>query len=289
MTFLESFIKSFYQYLLDIVPYFLLATSITAFIQSYVNLSLIKRFMKNPYTASITTGVVGGLLPVCSCSMIPVALMINSLSKSYAPVITFLIVAPIVSPITVILTYALFGYKMALFRVGATFIFALLTAYIVHALFKKPSQIPIGAVSKRLVENRFRLFLKYLLDTVKLTGKYILIGITIAAFIKTVVPSTWVAYISKTFLSYPLISLVSIPVYVCSGEDVPIAKALFEVGFTQGNALTFMLASSGICLPTIVATLSFLPRALVFIYAGSWFILSTVTGLIYDYAISGLV
>lgn len=282
---LESFARNFYEYVRDIFPYFLLATFISALIQVYVNLSWIKRFMKNSYLASVFTGAIGGLLPVCSCSMIPVSLMINSLSKSYAPVVSFLMVAPVVSPITVFLTYALFGVNVAIFRVVVTFIFALFTAYVVDKLFKKPSQIPLGAFSRGNVENKFKLFLNHFLGTFKLTGKYVLIGIAIAAFIKVVVPSTWVAYVSKTLLSYPLISILSIPIYVCSGEEVPIAKALVELGFTQGNALTFMLASSGICLPTITATLSFLPKGVVFLYVTSWFLLSTVIGLFYDYVI----
>ncbi len=287
MSFLENFLRNFYDYLLDILPYFLLALLITALVQTYVNLSFVKKFMKNPFISSVTTGVMGGLLPVCSCSMIPVALMINSFSKSYAPVLSFLIVAPVISPVTVVLTYGLFGLNIAVFRIVFTFLFALIIAYIVHFFFKKPSQIPMGMSSKKDLGNKVSLFFSHFSSTLKLTGKYIIIGLIIAAFIKAVVPSTWAAYISKTVFSYPLISLVSIPIYVCSGEDVPIAKALLDIGFTQGNALTFMLASSGICLPTIVAVMSFLPKRLVALYVTAWFFLSTFMGLLYDYLIFG--
>lgn len=288
MNLLEKFLKNFYDYLWDVLPYFLLALLVTAFIQTYLNLSYVRRFMKNSVVASLMTSVVGGLLPVCSCSMVPVALMINSFSKSYAPVVSFLIVAPVVSPVTIILTYALFGLNIAVFRVLFTFAFAFITAYLVHVWFKKPSQIPMGMSSKKSLEGRFSLFWSHLVSTLQLTGKYIFIGIAIAAFIKAVVPSTWAAYMSKTILSYPLISLVSIPIYVCSGEDVPIAKALLDIGFTQGNALTFMLASSGVCLPTVIAVMSFLPRKVVALYVTAWFLLSTLMGLLYDYLIFGI-
>jgi uncharacterized membrane protein YraQ (UPF0718 family) len=54
------------------------------------------------------------------------------------------------------------------------------------------------------------------------------------------------------------------------------------VGFTTGQAVTFMLGSSGVCLPTIFALFSFLPRKVVFAYSTGWFMFSILTGLIYD-------
>jgi hypothetical protein len=69
--------------------------------------------------------------------MIPVAQLMNSLSKTYAPVISFLIIAPIVSPITLLLTYGVLGFYMTIFRVLGAFLFALVVAYTVDILFKK--------------------------------------------------------------------------------------------------------------------------------------------------------
>ena len=282
MAIIIKFFQVFVEYLIEILPYFLLALLITTFLQTYINMLWIKRFLKNTFLAPVTTGIIGGLLPVCSCSMMPIALMINSLSSSYAPVLSFLIVAPIISPITIALTYALFGWEMTLFRLFGTFIFAMLMSYLAHTLFKKPTQIPTFMKQSKGKESKRDLFISSFLSTLKVMGKYILLGVFIASLIRAVVPSTWVSYVSGSIFSYPLISLVSIPVYVCSGEDVPIARAMFDVGFTGGNALTFMLASSGICLPTIIASMSFLPKRLSLLYALSWFLLSTVLGLLYD-------
>uniref|UniRef100_A0A7C2YWN0 Permease n=1 Tax=Hydrogenobacter sp. TaxID=2152829 RepID=A0A7C2YWN0_9AQUI len=82
--------------------------------------------------------------------------------------------------------------------------------------------------------------------------------------------------------SYPLISFMSVPIYVCSGEEVPIAKALTEVGFTWGNALTFMLGGTGTCMPTILAVMRFLPKALVLAYVIFWILFSMTMGFLYD-------
>lgn len=281
MEYVRVFLNTFYGYAVEIVPYFVLAALITSVIQTYVSLSWFRKALKNEKTAPIFTGLLGGLLPVCSCSMIPVANLINNFSRTYAPVLAFLVVAPVVSPITVTLTFAFFGLEMTLFRVLGVFLYAILLAYSVGMLYKKERTIPLlGGFSS--TESKGSVFLKSFKFTLTSTGKYLLLGIFIAALIKTFMPVELVSYVAGTPLSYPLIALVSVPVYVCSGEDVPIAKALLQVGFTHGNALTFMLGGSGICVPTILATMSFLPKGIVLLYTVSWFFMSLLAGLLFD-------
>ena len=70
--------------------------------------------------------------------MLPVANLINSMSKSYAPVLSFLIIAPVISPVTLLLTYGYFGLSMTLVRLIGTFIFAISFAYLVSFFFTKP-------------------------------------------------------------------------------------------------------------------------------------------------------
>lgn len=283
MEHLSLLLSTFYDYSADILPYYLLATLITSLIQTYTKLNWLRNFITKRKIAPFLTASFGGFLPLCSCSMIPIAHLINSLSKSYSSVIAFLIVTPVVSPITVILTYGFFGLEAAMLRTFGTLAFAVAVAYTVDALFKKEGGIPLLVNFKREnAERKTVILFKSLKYHILFTGRYILIGIAIASLIKTFVPTKVVSYIAGSPLSYPLIALVSIPIYVCSGEDVPIAKALTQVGFTHGNAFTFMLASSGICLPTIFAVKSFLPLRVVFVYTVSWFFLSTLLGFMLD-------
>ncbi len=282
MSMVSLLLSSFYQYCIEILPYFLFAALITSLIQAYVNLNLLRRFLTGSKLAPVFTASFGGLLPLCSCSMVPVAQLINHLSKNYSSVVAFLMVAPVVSPITVALTYGFFGLKMALLRVFATLVFALVVAYAMDVLFKKNKGPSLHITAGQKSEKKAEIFVKSLRYNLFFTGRYLLIGIAIASLIKTFVPIQVVKYIAGSPRSYPLISLVSIPIYVCSGEDVPIAKALVQIGFTHGNAFTFMLASSGICMPTILAVKSFLPSRVVFAYAVSWFLLSTLLGFAID-------
>ncbi|MFN3599047.1 MAG: permease [Aquificaceae bacterium] len=282
MDLIKGFFHNFYYYTVDILPYFLMAVLITSIFQGFTKLSWLKALLKKEKTAPIYTGFLGGLLPLCSCSMLPVANLINSLSKNYAPVISFLIIAPVISPVTLLLTYGYFGLTMTLARLIGTFFFAFLFAYLIGILFKKPKGIPLlmGASQQ---EEGIRLFFYYVKDNLFGIGKYLLLGIFIASLIKTFFPVELVKSIAGSLVSYPLMSLVAIPVYVCSGEEVPIAKALRDIGFTSGNALVFMLSGTGVCIPTIIATLKFLPKGLVLFYLIFWFLFSMIMGVIYDF------
>ena len=94
-----SFVNKFFEYSLEILPYFFIATVFGAFIQSFISFNVIRKFVNNRLLSPIITAIFGASAPVCSCSMIPIAQTINSLSKGYAPAVSFLISAPILSPV----------------------------------------------------------------------------------------------------------------------------------------------------------------------------------------------
>ncbi len=280
MDILKKFFSSLYDYTLDILPFFLIAVLITSLLQGFTSLSWLKVFLRNRRTAPIYTGFLGGLLPLCSCSMLPVANLINSMSRSYSPVLSFLIVAPVVSPVTLILTYGYFNLPMTALRLFGTLFFALLFAYMTDLFFKRQSSLPL-AVSGAST-NGWSSFGNHLKDNLIGIGKYLFVGIVIASLIKTLIPPELIRPIAGSFLSYPLVSFTSIPVYVCSGEEVPIAKALRDIGFSSGASLTFMLGGTGICMPTIIATLKLLPKSLVVAYVVFWVFFSIIMGVVYD-------
>jgi uncharacterized membrane protein YraQ (UPF0718 family) len=273
-----EFFKNFYSYLVEIVPFFVLSMFVSAFLKAMVKPSLFLRFLSKRHSAPIFTALLGAVSPMCSCSMLPFANFINSYSKGYGPVLAFLITAPTLSPVILLLTYGLFGLDVSMYRFLGSLAYALLVAFAVEYFFKKPPTLQMKIRDSSSKRSAFLEGLREQLPVVK----YLLVGIAIASLIKTFTPTWLTASLSKTPLVYPLISLVAVPIYVCSGEDVVLGRAMVDVGFTTGQAITFMLGSSGVCLPTIFALFSFLPKKVVFAYSAGWFIFSILTGLIYD-------
>ncbi len=279
----KEFFIVFVHYLVDVFPYFLLASLLGAFIQVFLARGIVKAHLFSKPYAPVVTAFFGASVPVCSCSMIPVARTFDSFSsKSYAPVIAFLMTAPVLSPVVVVLTFGMFGLEITLLRVLMSIAFALIVAYLTLYMFKKKATLPLMQGAGQGKRDKLTELWESFRSLFVTTGKYVLLGLLIASLLKALLPQDLVAGFSSSPFSYPIISLLAIPVYVCSGEEVPIARSLYELGFTQGQVLTFMLASSGICVPTITALFSFLPRALVIFYSLSWFVFSTLAGVFAD-------
>nr|WP_097000497.1 permease [Persephonella hydrogeniphila] len=198
--FIGRFFDKFIDYSLDVLPYFFLASVIGALIQSYMNFSFIKRFINRRFLSPVITAVFGSSVPVCSCSMIPVAQTINSFSRSYAPALSFLIAAPVLSPVVLFIMVGMFGWELTLFRFGVVLIIALSVSYLVDIFFKKPPSLPLFS-STGGEKSRLDIFRESFKDIFINTGKYVLIGLVIAAIVSALVPSDYVA----SFSNFPLL------------------------------------------------------------------------------------
>ncbi|MBR6339509.1 MAG: SO_0444 family Cu/Zn efflux transporter [Alloprevotella sp.] len=91
---------------------------------------------------------------------------------------------------------------------------------------------------------KMRIALRYaFVDMMEDIGKWLVIGIIIAALITAVVPDTFFAiFKDNTLLSMLLVLAISIPMYVCATGSIPIAVALMLKGLTPGAALVLLMA-----------------------------------------------
>lgn len=281
--FFNRFLGSFWNYTIEVWPYFFLALLMVSFLKVYLDASFLIRILRLKKSAPLLTGTLAALLPVCSCSVIPLAYFIHNFSFNFAPVLAFLMIGPVVSPVTILLTIGLLGPKFALFRLIFSFVISLGLAYLTILLFKKEERVLEYPEQKvYLKEKKLKRVWKEFKEEGFEIGKYLLLGLLIASILVTLLTPEKLTFLSRSSFSYLLIAFISIPIYVCSGEEVPLARALLDLGFSPGQAMIFVLAGSGICVPTLIASLRFLPLKVVLYYLFSWFILSIGAGLLYD-------
>ena len=78
-------------------------------------------------------------------------------------------------------------------------------------------------------------------------GKWLVIGLLIAALITVAVPNDWLAALHDYKLLNMLIVLaVAIPMYVCATGSIPIAVSLMAKGLTPGAALVLLMAGPAV-------------------------------------------
>lgn len=84
-------------------------------------------------------------------------------------------------------------------------------------------------------------------DMMQDVGKWLVIGLLIAALITVAVPNEWLAALHDYKLLNMLIVLaVAIPMYVCATGSIPIAVSLMAKGLTPGAALVLLMAGPAV-------------------------------------------
>ena len=78
-------------------------------------------------------------------------------------------------------------------------------------------------------------------------GKWLVIGLLIAAFITVAVPDEWLAALHDyKLLNMLIVLLIAIPMYTCATGSIPIAVSLMAKGLTPGAALVLLMAGPAV-------------------------------------------
>ena len=125
----QDFSFAFLSILFEGAPFILLGTLISGFIDIYLPSNTMDRMLpRRTLPAILVAGLLGGILPVCECAVVPV---IRRLVKKGLPVscaLTYMLAAPIVNPITALSTWKAFkGPLVALGDMGTATASAVMT------------------------------------------------------------------------------------------------------------------------------------------------------------------
>ncbi|MFT6267246.1 MAG: uncharacterized membrane protein YraQ (UPF0718 family) [Alphaproteobacteria bacterium] len=230
--------------------------------------------------AVFTAAFVGAPLPLCSCSVIPVAMGIRRNGASKASTASFLVSTPETGIDSIGITYALMGLPMAIARPIAAIFSAIITGLSIAAFgtpnklanaavaepsksccdFSAPEIIPVQtsccetkpAKTNKAWNTTIAIFEygfgKILIDFMK----WLLIGLFFAALVLTYVPENWMASYGSGPLAMILMVVVSIPMYICATASTPIAVGLMLAGISPGAALVFMLTGPATNIATLM-------------------------------------
>lgn len=134
-----DFALNFLSLFLEGAPYILLGTLISGFIDVYMPSSLMDKLLpKNKFAAIFSCGLMGLILPVCECAVVPVIRRLVSKGLPISCAFTYMLAAPIVNPITIWSTWHAFSEQdqwwVVLSRIGMGYGVAVLVGIILLAL-----------------------------------------------------------------------------------------------------------------------------------------------------------
>lgn len=246
---------------------------------------------------NILASLLGVVTPFCSCSAIPLFLGFVGAGIPLGVTFSFLIAAPMINEVALVLLIGLFGWKVALIYVLTGLTIAILAGYLLEKLNMKKYVVDwvYNTDAKHTLESESKLSFNERLvaggEVVKeIVGKiwiYILVGIAVGAGAHGFVPDEYLAGAlgSENWYSVPLAILVGIPLYSNAAGIIPIVSVLIEKGVTLGTALAFMMSVIGLSLPEIIILKKVLKWQLIGVFIGVVALGIVIVGLIFNYVI----
>jgi uncharacterized membrane protein YraQ (UPF0718 family) len=235
---------------------------------------------KKLFAGNILAGLLGIVTPFCSCSAIPLFLGFVESGVPLGVTFSFLIAAPMINEVALVLLFGLFGWKTALLYVVTGLIIAIFSGYVIGILrlekFVEPWVYGIKAGdfetenAKMTFSDRIDAGAAEVKDIVSKVWIYILIGIGVGAGIHGYVPENFMAGLmgKSAWWSVPIAVLLGVPMYSNAAGIIPIVQALLEKGASLGTVLAFMMSVIGLSLPETIILKKVLKIQLVFIFAG---------------------
>lgn len=257
-----------------------------------------KHLGKGNFSSVLKASLLGIPMPLCSCSVIPFANSLKKEGASKGAVQSFLISTPITGADSIMATYGFFGWVFTLYRVISSFIIAIVAGILQNIVDNKFAKEQVEEKSscgcacscstgkEEEIKKSFNILevFDYAFNTIfKDFAKPLLFGLLLGAAFTTFLPKEYASTLFENqFLSYGLILLIAIPLYVCATASLPIAASLMLSGLSGGAAFIFLSAGPATNSVTMSVIYKSLGKSALVIYLATIAVMSLVFAYIFD-------
>ncbi len=251
---------------------------------------------KSLFTGNVMAAILGVFTPFCSCSAIPLFLGFVEAGIPIGVTFSFLIAAPMINEVALILLVGLVGWKVAVIYVVTGLLIAIISGWIIEKLnmkkyvedwvYKMQAQQQQKKIeTKPTFHERLGMGLTSVKEIVGKIWIYILIGIAIGAGAHGYVPDNYLAELlgEGSWYAVPLAIVLGIPLYSNAAGIIPIVSVLIEKGVTTGTALAFMMSVIGLSLPELIILKKVLKWQLIAVFVGVVAVGIIIVGTIFNY------
>lgn len=268
---------------------------------------------KNSISSVIKATIFGIPLPVCSCSVIPLAQGLRKEGASKGSVQSFLISAPITGVDSILATFSFFGLFFTAFRILSSVIIAIIVGLFQNFLekedpSKEENKLNINSFSLNKPQNSFaannlsfkasssdgQISKKKSFSIKKVftyaygvlfqdMAKALLIGLILGALFTTFMPQEYAKLLfDNEILTYFVILIFAMPLYTCATASLPLAAALMLNGMSAGAVFIFLTAGPATSAVTMSVVYKMLGKKALLIYVSTIAVLSLIFGFAFD-------
>jgi hypothetical protein len=235
---------------------------------------------KRESLGNVMAAHLGIVTPFCSCSAVPLFIGFVTAGVPLGVTFSFLIAAPMVNEIALVLLYGLLGWKVASLYLVTGLLVAIVAGLVIGRLgmedhieaWVREMRTSADDIQEEHLSWGDRLLRGR--DAVKdIVGKvwvYVVAGIAVGAAIHGYVPEGFMASImgKGAWWSVPAAVLIGIPMYSNAAGIVPVIHALLEKGAALGTVLAFMMSVIALSLPEAVILRKVLMPKLIAVFIG---------------------
>ncbi len=234
---------------------------------------------KREAVGNVFAALLGVVTPFCSCSAVPLFIGFVTTGVPLGVTFSFLISAPMVNEVALVLLFGLFGWKVAAIYLGTGLLIALVAGWVIGRLRMERHvedwvfQMPAGAAAEEETLTwpaRLRHGRDAVRDIVGRVWVYVVLGIAVGAGIHGYVPENFMASVmgKGAWWSVPLAVLMGVPMYSNAAGIIPIVQALLGKGAALGTVLAFMMSVIGLSLPEAIILRKVLKLPLILAFFG---------------------
>jgi uncharacterized membrane protein YraQ (UPF0718 family) len=229
---------------------------------------------------NVLAALLGIVTPFCSCSAVPLFVGFVTAGVPLGVTFSFLVSAPMVNEVALVLLLGLFGWKVASLYLVTGLAVAVAAGWVIGRLrmerhveewvYESLAAADGGEEVPLSWEERRASGVTAVREIVGKVWPWVVGGIAVGAAIHGYVPENLLAGIMgrEAWWSVPLAVLVGIPMYSNAAGIVPVVQALLSKGAALGTVLAFMMAVVALSFPEMVILRQVLKVRLILVFAG---------------------
>lgn len=306
LPFLIEVARNTWFMIAEMAPYLLFGFAVAGLLHILIRPERIRRMLGHRGLGTVVKACfVGVPMPLCSCSVIPVAASFRKSGASRGATASFLSSTPQTGVDSILATYALMGGVFTAVRVIVAFVTGIVTGFLVDLFAGKEDNVRSDALAEtgensagddccpgapsaqknhesRLGSTKEGLRYGFITLPADLATA-LLIGLLLAGLITTLMPENFLSGIFASGpLSFLLATAISLPLYVCATASIPMAYALIVAGLSPGAALVFLIAGPATNTATVVTVWKMLGRKATAIYLATLLVISWTAGWLFN-------
>ena len=297
---LESAV-SFFLY--EVPKVLLLLTAVVfgvGILRTFVSPEHTRKWLQNrmAITGHAIAAILGVVTPFCSCSAVPLFVGFVQGGVPLGITFSFLIAAPMVNEVALVMLFSFFGLKVALTYLAAGVGLAIICGYIIgklnleHLLEDWVKELRASQEfeqQKLSFSERLSAGTDSVSDIVGRVWLYVIIGIAVGAGIHGYVPEGFFSSImgGSEWWSVPLAVVLGVPMYSNAAGIFPVAQVLLEKGAALGTTLAFMMSVIGLSLPEAIILRKVLKMRLIVIFIGTLAVGIIAVGFLFNFIFQG--